>query len=174
MAIATGLYIIVNAWQNKQAYLRTTQNNLAANSQQNDAYEQWNVQDLGNGIYTIKNAGTNTFATAGRDQENAIVEGQSSSHQWTIKETPIKGLFSIATTSTGLFWGLVDGSSGTPIALASTVSDGRNCWVFKLTSPRAVPRPAAAPAPAHVPAPGFYNPGGGPQFGPDVPIPTWR
>ncbi|KAF8176475.1 hypothetical protein BJ912DRAFT_1146845 [Pholiota molesta] len=134
MSIETGQYIIVNVRQHNLAYLPDPNDGtpVAANFEQNVLNERWNVNKLSNGNHTIKSVGNNMFAVAeNRAGEDTAIEGRSSSQQWVIQETRVKGHFTIATTDTRLFWGLVDNQTGTPIALASTATDTRNAWIFK-------------------------------------------
>ncbi|KAF8816764.1 hypothetical protein BYT27DRAFT_7181198 [Phlegmacium glaucopus] len=133
MSISSGKYTIVNVRQKNLAYLADPNDGtpVAANYEQGSKKEQWNVNELSNGNYTIKNVGNNMFAVAGnRAGEDAVVEGRSNSQQWKIQETRVKGQFTIATTDTRLFWGIVDNQEGTPVSLSSTATDTRNSWVF--------------------------------------------
>ncbi|KAF8816765.1 hypothetical protein BYT27DRAFT_7127331 [Phlegmacium glaucopus] len=182
MSIETGQYNIVNVWQHNLAHLPASNDGtpLAGNPEKNDLKERWNVKNLGNGNYTVKSASNNMFAFAGnRAREGAVIKGSSSSQEWVIKETRVQGQFSIIASDTGLFWGLVDDRTGTPVALASTVSDCRNAWYFqKRTEYKEVKVDVKPPPKTYVqpqaPPPGYYNPAGGEEFGPNVPIPTWR
>jgi len=131
--VETGQYTIVNVRQHNLAYLPDPNDGtpVAANYEQNNTSERWNVNKLSNGNYTIKSVANNMFAVAGnRAAENATVEGRSSSQQWVIQETRVRGQYTIATTDTRLFWGLVDNQTETPVALASSATDTRNAWIF--------------------------------------------
>ncbi|KDR66712.1 hypothetical protein GALMADRAFT_147606 [Galerina marginata CBS 339.88] len=134
MVLETSLYTITNVRQNNLAYLADPHDDspVAANYPQNDKSERWNVNDLGNGRHSIQSQGQNMFAaTDNRAPVGASVIGSSRRFPWLITETRVKGQYTISTTDTRFFWGLVDNQLETPIVLASSATDSRNAWIFK-------------------------------------------
>jgi len=137
MSVATGKYTIVNVRQSNLAYLPDGNDGtpLAAFYEQSINKERWNVNKLSNGNYTIRNVDNNMYAVAGnRAGEDAVVEGRSNIQQWVIQETRVKGQFTIASSDTRLFWGLVDNQENTPISLSQAATDTRNSWVFTVVT----------------------------------------
>jgi len=134
MSIESGQYTIVNVRQSNLAYLPDPNDGtpVVANFEQGNTKERWNVNKLSNGNYTIKNVGNNVFAVAGtRAAEGSVVEGRSNSQQWVVQETRVKGQFTIASSDSRLFWGIVDNQTDTPVTLYSAATDTRNSWIFK-------------------------------------------
>jgi len=152
--IATGQYTIVNVRQSNLAYLPDPNDGtpVVANFEQGNTKERWNVNKLSNGNYTIKNVGNSAFAVAGtRAAEGSVVEGRSTAQQWVLQETRVKGQFTIASSDTRLFWGLVDNQTDTPVTLYAAATDTRNSWLF---TPVAMP-PASGDS--GVPGTGQYT-----------------
>ncbi|TDL21042.1 hypothetical protein BD410DRAFT_899108 [Rickenella mellea] len=99
----------------------------------------WSILLLSNGKYTIKNIGTNDYATSPtRPASDDIILTKPSRQQWVIKETGFKGRHVIYTTAanTDLFWGLADGELLTPISLRNTPNHPGNQWVLGKVSSR--------------------------------------
>ena len=96
---------------------------------------QWNVVKLGNGKFTLQNRGHASFANNGvRSSADTEVAGRSSSQQFVIAETRIKGhytfvvlsrsrsnsayvaSFRISPSDVQLCWGVPDDEIGTPVS----------------------------------------------------------
>ncbi|KAF7372439.1 hypothetical protein MVEN_00105200 [Mycena venus] len=131
----TGRYTITNAKFHNLAVLpdANDESDIVAGTDANAASEkiQWNVTLLNNKKYTIKNHGFSNFAACeARADSGANVSGRSRQQQWIIKETRVKGQFTISPTDADLFWGLADGEDSTPITLAAVPTDVKNQWLF--------------------------------------------
>ncbi|KAF8149322.1 hypothetical protein K438DRAFT_2027407 [Mycena galopus ATCC 62051] len=129
----TGRYTITNARFHNLAVLpdANDESDIVAGTDANAASEKWNVTLLNNKKYTIKNHGFSNFAACEtRAESGACVNGRNCQQQWIIKETRIKGQFTISPTDADLFWGLADGEMDTPITLAGVPTDAKNQWHF--------------------------------------------
>ncbi|KIM74672.1 hypothetical protein PILCRDRAFT_828003 [Piloderma croceum F 1598] len=101
--------------------------------------------------YSVKNLGFANFAGCDtRAEKGDNLRGRVRNQQWIIKETRIKGQFTISPTDADLFWGLSDAKFDTPvgllppcglsefytsqITLVATANDTKNQWVFTKAS----------------------------------------
>ncbi|KAJ7093540.1 hypothetical protein C8R44DRAFT_396185 [Mycena epipterygia] len=133
----TGRYSITNVKVRNLAVLldANDESDIVAGTDVNDASEKWNVTLLNNKRYTIKNHGFSNFA--GCDTRPTLsdrISGRSRTKQWIIKETRIKGQFTISPTDADLVWGLQDGETSTPITLAGVPTDAKNQWILTKAS----------------------------------------
>ncbi|KAJ7088264.1 hypothetical protein C8R44DRAFT_892805 [Mycena epipterygia] len=129
----TGRYTITNVKYRNLAVLpdANDESDIIADTDANAASEKWNVTLLNNKRYTIKNHGFSNFAACDtRPNLGDSVSGRSRNKQWIIKETRVRGQFTIAPTDADLFWGLADGEISTPITLAGAPTDAKNQWIF--------------------------------------------
>ncbi|KAJ7494861.1 hypothetical protein B0H11DRAFT_2227623 [Mycena galericulata] len=129
----TGRYTITNVKFKNLAILpdANDESDIVAGTDENAASEKWNVTLLNNKRYTIKNHGFSNFAACDtRAELGETVSGRSRTKQWAIKETRVKGQFTISPTDADLFWGLADGELGTPLTLAGVPTDAKNQWIF--------------------------------------------
>ncbi|KIM88143.1 hypothetical protein PILCRDRAFT_85437 [Piloderma croceum F 1598] len=136
-ALDTGRYIITNVKYGNLAVLpdANDESDIIAGVEENNPGEKWNVTLLNNRKFTIKNHGFDHFAGCEtRPEKGDTVFGRERNKQWVIRETRIKGRYTISPTDGDVFWGLPDGESETPITLASTPNDSKNQWTFTETS----------------------------------------
>jgi len=135
--VDTGRYTIMNVKFLNLAVLpdANDESDIVARSDENSAGEKWNVTLLNNRKYSIKNHGFANFAGCDtRAEMGDNIRGRVRNQQWIIKETRIKGQFTISPTDADLFWGLSDVEFDTPITLAATPNDTKNQWIFTKAS----------------------------------------
>jgi len=133
----TGRYIITNAKFLNLACLpdANDESDIVARTEENYSGEKWNITLLNNRKYHIKNHGfSNSAGCDNRAEKGDSVRGRGRNQQWIIKESRIRGQYTIAPTDADVFWGLVDGEMDTPITLASAPTDPKNQWTFAKTS----------------------------------------
>ncbi|KAK7680335.1 hypothetical protein QCA50_016575 [Cerrena zonata] len=134
--IPTGRYIITNVKQRTLATLADPNDGTPVSADARDFVDvaKWNVIRLANGKYQLQNVGSANYANVlNRPPVGTTIEGRNTPTQWVIQETRAKDQFTIATTDSRLFWGLVDEEIGTSIELASSATDQRNWWIFSPT-----------------------------------------
>ncbi|KAJ7748399.1 hypothetical protein B0H16DRAFT_906633 [Mycena metata] len=127
----------------------------------------WNFTLLTSKKYTINNYGFSHFASCEtRPDSGASVCGGRRNQQWIIKETRVRGNFTISPTDANLFWGLTDSEVGTPIALAEDSTAPENQWIFARDDPES--------GPESEPEDSTNRPFSAlpPSFGPPVPAPA--
>ncbi|KIP04273.1 hypothetical protein PHLGIDRAFT_15308 [Phlebiopsis gigantea 11061_1 CR5-6] len=134
--IQTGRYNIVNVKQRTVATLADPNDGtpLSADTSNFVDTAKWNVTRLGNGKYQLQNVGSANYANVvSRPPVGSTVEGRNAPTQWVIQETRVRGQYTIATTDSRLFWGLIDEETGTSVELAGSATDQRNWWIFTPT-----------------------------------------
>ncbi|KAF8176483.1 hypothetical protein BJ912DRAFT_1063917 [Pholiota molesta] len=93
----------------------------------NNANQKWIITERDNGHHTIQNIGHKQYAASGsRSQAGEPVRGREKPQTWLIQKTTGKD-----NIHTKIFWGLVDGEQGTPIALADAPTNQHYWWMFK-------------------------------------------
>jgi len=133
----TGRYVITNVKFLNLAMLpdANDESDVIARSENNDPGEKWNVTLLNNKRYTIKNHGFTHFAGCdNRASKGDGVRGRERNQQWIIKESRVKGQYTISPTDADVFWGLEDGENDSPVILATAPNDAKNQWTFTKTT----------------------------------------
>ncbi|KAK7437739.1 hypothetical protein VKT23_012492 [Stygiomarasmius scandens] len=133
--LETGRYTVRNAKYLNVAFLPdgNYESDIVARSEQTNDGEKWNITLLNNSRHTINSHQYSTnFATSEyRPTKGASVRSQGRNQQWIIRETRVRGQYTISPTDGELYWGLTDGEDLTPIVLAETPNDPKNQWTFK-------------------------------------------
>ncbi|KAK7686068.1 hypothetical protein QCA50_010880 [Cerrena zonata] len=136
LQIQTGRYIITNVKQRTFATLADPNDGTPVSADTEDYVDiaKWNVIRLANGKYQLQNVGSAQYANVmNRPPVGTTVEGRNTATQWVIQATRVRDQYTIATTDSRLFWGLVDEEIGTSIELAASATDHRNWWTFTPT-----------------------------------------
>ena len=131
--VATGTYTITSVRYNNILSLDDGNDGtpVAADFDQGKDNSKWIVTDKGNGRYTIQNKGQKTYAAVGNRQPvGATVLGRPNAQQFVIAETSNTNKFTIATTDTGVFFGLPDGETGSAVELRASPTDKGNWFTF--------------------------------------------
>ncbi|PFH46104.1 hypothetical protein AMATHDRAFT_8212 [Amanita thiersii Skay4041] len=132
--LPNGTYTILNVRQNSSVMLPDSNDSspvVAAPINKADIKQQWIVTTVGK-YHTIKNFGTNNFASTGnRAGVDAHVEGRRPSQQFKVRVSRTPGQYTIITTDTRLFWSLPDNQTGTPVSLSPVATGRRGSWVFE-------------------------------------------
>ncbi|KAE9383166.1 hypothetical protein BT96DRAFT_929974 [Gymnopus androsaceus JB14] len=134
--IQSGRYTICNVKQSNFASLQDPNDGTPVTADSNDFNNtnKWNVIRLGNGKYNFQNVASGSYANTGsRPPVGTTVEGRPSPVQFVIQETRVKNQFTISTTDSRLYWGLVDDEHQTSVELSDRATDQRNWWVFRST-----------------------------------------
>jgi len=134
MSLETGLYTIQNVHSANLVELPDPNDGsaLIAAPENFGTSQKWNVVKLGNGKFTLQNRGHASFANNGvRSSADTEVAGRSSSQQFVIAETRIKGHYTISPSDVQLCWGVPDDEIGTPVKLHSSYTNDHNHFIFK-------------------------------------------
>ncbi|ETW80250.1 hypothetical protein HETIRDRAFT_418288 [Heterobasidion irregulare TC 32-1] len=136
MSVENGIYILTNVKHKNLAVIRSEQGGapLIAGIEEDSYKELWRIAKRSNGRYTISNFGNGFHArTPGRSKAGDTVKGRDQSHQpqlWDIRDTRVRGQYTIACTDTSLYWGLDNVEIGALITLYEGASDPRNWWIL--------------------------------------------